>query len=287
MDALLAGLLHHTPPPKPLLTLYNYEALPWCRLVHKYATILGLAVRVRPCPWQTLFLEGAFDVSSRLRPEAMTYLKTCRDTDELTFPLLVDKTDAVGMTDPTVVHQSYDILLHLWERYGQDVLGDDGPWPDQLWNSNWIPFPLRFLSLAAPSYLRAWPTCGILQSPSLWTDRGNVELVLHQAKGCPKSRLVWEALCTLEIPYLSVPAPHLGGGAIPVLINGNDVLHDADACVKHLWTSYHDPTRPPPTWWSGMPLRENIARKGGSFSVGAFAAYRCRSQAFVPKLALQ
>ncbi len=186
-----------------------------------------------------------------------------------------------------MVHQSYDILLHLWERYGQDVLRDDGPRPDQLWNSDPIPFPLRFLSLAAPSYLRAWPTCRILQSPSLWTDRGNVELVLHQAKGYPESRLVREALCTLEILYLSVPAPHSGGGAIPMLIDGNDVLHDADACVKHLWTSYHDPTCPPPTWWSGMPLRENVGRKGGSFGVGAFTAYRCGSRAFVPKLALQ
>lgn len=117
--------------------------------------------------------------------------------------------------------------LHLWERYGRDVSRDDGPRPDQLWNSDRIPFPLRFISLAAPSYLRAWPTCGILQSPSLWTDHGNAELVLHQAEGCPKFRLVREALCTLEIPYLSVPTPHSGGDAIPVLIDGNDVIFDA------------------------------------------------------------
>jgi hypothetical protein len=35
------------------------------------------------------------------------------DTDELTFPLLVDETDAGGTTDPTVVHHSYDILASV------------------------------------------------------------------------------------------------------------------------------------------------------------------------------
>lgn len=89
------------------------EASPWCRLVRKHTTILGLAMRIRPCPRQTLFLEGAFDVSSRFRPEAMTHLKRYCDTDELTFPLLVDETDAGGTTDPTVVHHSYDILASV------------------------------------------------------------------------------------------------------------------------------------------------------------------------------
>jgi len=66
--------------------------------VREHATILGLAMRIRPCPRQTLFLEGAFDISSRFWPEAMTYLKRYCDTDELTFPLLVDETDAGGTT---------------------------------------------------------------------------------------------------------------------------------------------------------------------------------------------
>ena len=288
----------------PHLVLYEYEASPWCRLVREYATILGLTIHIRPCPRQTIFLEGAFDITSRFRPEAMKYLQKYCHTDELTFPLLIDKTDhhGGGTNEFIVIHQSHDILLHLWERYGQDVIRDSRR-VDQIWNSNSIPFMIKFVSLASPTYLRAWPTCGLMQSPSSWvTDRrngcgnddSNAELVLHQVEGCPESRLVREALCTLEIPYLSIPTPHPleEGGAnamkqIPVLIDGDKVFRGADSCVDYLWTRYADQTRPSPTWWSGMPLKENIGRKQGLFVMGAYEAFRRGRRAFVPEQALR
>jgi SAM-dependent methyltransferase/glutathione S-transferase len=236
----------------------------------------------------------------------MQYLQQYCHTDELTFPLLIDKTDHYdgGRNECIVIHQSHDIILHLWERYGQDVIRDERR-VDQIWNSNSIPFIIKFISLASPTYLRAWPTCGLMQSPSSWvTDShngggnndSNDELVLHQVEGCPESRLVREALCTLEIPYLSIPTPQPleegGGGGdvnkqIPVLIDGDKVFRGADSCVDYLWRRYADPTRPSPTWWSGMPLKENIGRKQGLFAIGAYEAFRRGRRSFVPEQALR
>ena len=263
-------------PPEHHLILYEYEASPWCRLIREYATILNLAIHVRPCPRQTIFLEGAYDGTSRFRPESMNYLQKYRNSDDLTYPLLVDKTRSAE--NPIVINHSYDILVHLWEQYGQSILPNE-PRPDKVWNASWIPFPIRFLSLAAPSYFRAWPTCGLLQSPSRWTDE-HKELLLYQVEGCPDCRLVRETLCTLEIPYLSVPASNG-----PILIDGDATFEGPDASCDHLWNQYRDPTRSLPTWWS-MPLKENIG-KSGFFGVSAYTAFLRGSRAFVPNEALR
>ncbi|KAL3926594.1 MAG: hypothetical protein SGBAC_013411, partial [Bacillariaceae sp.] len=83
------------PPPEHELILYEYEASPWCRIVREYLTILDLKVQIRPCPRQTLFMEGAYNKESRFRPEAMQYLKSSSSshpTEDMTFPILVDCT---------------------------------------------------------------------------------------------------------------------------------------------------------------------------------------------------
>jgi hypothetical protein len=282
-------------PPHHHLILYEYEASPWCRLVREYATILDLQLHIRPCPRQTLFLEGAFDVNSRFRPEAMEYLKQYHQTDDLTFPMLVDQTDDSSTSNnPIVKMQSYDILEHLWERYGQGVLPTSGDAlrPDQRRNSNKIPFPLRFLSLAAPSYFRPWPTCGILQTPSLWNNDENRELVLYQAEGCSESRLVREMLCTLELPYLSIPKTNESShqlpttmNDIPVLVDNDSVIQGADECRRHLWNKYKDPNSALPQWWN-LPPQQNIGR-AGSFGIGAYTAFVRGNRAFVPDKAFE
>ena len=287
------------------LILYEFEASPWCRLIREYTTILDLKVHIRPCPRQTLFLEGAFDAASRFRPEAMRYLQQYHQgTDDLTFPLLVDRThvdddSTENNKDPMVLVQSYDILEHLWQRYGQDVLptAEGTPRPDQTQNATDIPFALRFLSLAGPSFIRSWPTFGVLQTPSLW-DEGDSpkELVLYQSEGSPESRLVRETLCTLEIPYLSIPCaegsrhiPLLPGdndsSSIPILVDGDNILQGANACQEYLWSNYRDPSAPVPRWWN-LPPAKNIGR-AGSLGVGAYTAFLRGSRAFVPDRALQ
>ena len=298
---LEAAVRRGLPPPKHRLILYEYEASPWCRLVREYATILNLSLHIRPCPRQTLFLEGAFDASSRFRPEAMNYLQTHRHTDDLTFPLLVDATAAAAVAakedKPIVVTQSYDILEHLWKNYGQNVLPNQHR-PDQKWNSSQIPFPLRFLSLAGPSYLRPWPTSGVLQTPSLWDEKSTHKLTLYQAEGCPESRLTREILCTLELPYQSIPVGQNSSNSLPVdgddtsnalhtpvLIDGDYTLQGAHACIEHLWNNYRDPNGKLPVWWNPKPS-PNLGR-AGSFGVGAYTAFLTGSRAFVPSQAMQ
>lgn len=287
-NVAIAAAARSEPPPPHKLTFYEYEASPWCRLVREYATILDLQMHIRPCPRQTLFLEGAYDASSRFRPEAMSLLKEHHQTDDLTFPLLVDHTDE--SKDPVVLTQSYSILEHLWGHYGQSVLPDQKR-PDQQWNSSRIPFPLRFLSLVAPSYLRPLPTCGIFQTKSVPLDQiqhSNKQLVLYQMEGCPESRVVREVLCALELPYMSVPA---GQGCssplkrIPTLLDVDSVRKGADECTAYLWNKYRDPNAELPLWWNQL-TSSNLGRSG-AFGVVAYTAFVKGRRAFVPPSAFK
>ncbi|VEU38883.1 unnamed protein product [Pseudo-nitzschia multistriata] len=268
------------PPPRHELILYDFEGSPWCRLVREYATILDLTLHIRPCPRETLlFGEGAFSAKSRFRPEAMEWFKSrcyrcSRETDlcsanseaiiqstieedeeeevdnrdNLTFPLLVDRTNAKISTEENskfsdhgvvVLTESYDILCHLWKHYGASVVqsepcgggsGNSRRRPDQTVNSSSVPFPIRFLSLAGPSYLRPWPRCGLMRFPCSRSSTAAVPLsspeepggrpqqpalTLYQAEGCPESRLVREVLCSLEIPYRSVPVADGSSNRLP------------------------------------------------------------------------
>jgi glutathione S-transferase len=218
-------------------------------------------------------------------------------TDDLTFPLLVDQT--TDNDDPVVICQSYEIIQHLWENYGKSVLPSTSePRPDQRVNAACIPFPIRFLSLAGPSYLRPFPTCGLLQTPSTMYDRAS--LILYQAEGCPESRLVREVLCTLELPYKSVSA---GKGTstpffddddddeLPVLVVEDTMtLQGAKSCTDYLWERYLDPKNNNnesslPSWFDPVPT-SNVGR-AGSFSVGAYTAFLKASRALVPPQSLK
>ena len=132
--------------------------------------------------------EGVFTSQSKFRPQAMKYYQQRYDSENLTFPLLVDKTTDENSNnneeeEPIIVSQSYDILCYLWEKYGHDkrvtATNDEKEnninnlkqqqqrrRPDQIINSSSLPFIIRFLSLAGPSYLRPWPWCGLMKYPS-------------------------------------------------------------------------------------------------------------------------
>jgi hypothetical protein len=244
-----------SPENHPALTLYDFEGSPWCRLVREYATILDLPLEIRPCPRETLLYgEGAFSSKSRFRSEAMNWYQTkYPNCDHLTFPLLVDQTNHKNknknktITPPknnykiidnnddnvVIINESYDILCHLWEQYGSTVIpttttddddDDDNNSnnnkvshrPDQMMNSSSLPFIIRFLSLAGPSYLRPWPRCGVMRFPSLYTA-SIAKITLYGSEGCPESRLVREVLCSLEIPYRSVPVADGSSNALPII----------------------------------------------------------------------
>ncbi len=310
-------------PPKHDLTLYDFEASPWCRLVREYATILDLSLTIKPCPRETvLFGEGSFGPRSTHRMEAMEWHQKKIQTipphrhDNLTFPLLVDKTnvstknteyngkdnDATNIDDGAIiVGESYEILTHLWTHFGDSVLPGN-PRSDQTANASQKSFASRFFSLAGPSYLRPWPRCGLMLFDSY---PQNEKLILYQAENCPESRLIREALCSLQISYRSVPVaegscnavpptPTATNNTIPVLsVQTNDQywqhMVGAEDCLEYLNETYWKHSSPQPSLFDPLPPN-NLGRSGGpNFSVftAATSAIQKGQRAFVPNRAME
>ena len=206
--------------PKCTLTLYEYEASPWCRVVREHLQLLGLPVLIKPCPRQTLFKEGAFDTNAVFRKEAWEIYEQENQNDEkekemkmmYQFPLLVDETSS--SSSPEIVSESSTIIRHLWEKYSDNVI-EERPSVDLKLNSNGLPFFVRFPLLSAPSAVRPFPHCGLFQLPSSFhapqvnttstTKEPLKPLVFRGKEGCPESRLVRERLCSLLIPYYNHP----------------------------------------------------------------------------------
>ncbi|EOD23483.1 hypothetical protein EMIHUDRAFT_368077 [Emiliania huxleyi CCMP1516] len=183
-----------TPAPTPELILFEYEASPWCRRVRETLGVLGLAALIKPCPRETLRAEGAFGATSRHRPEAAAAAAEAGASSRLSFPLLVDRTAGVTLSD------SAAICEHLWSLYGGGV---ERPTLDQALNPRrrtLLDFPL----LAAPSALRPWPEAGLMLAPS---EPNQQPLLLYGCEADAGSRLVREALCSLQLEYRSQPRP--------------------------------------------------------------------------------
>lgn len=150
--------------PERLLELYEFEACPFCRKVREALSILDLDVLVKPCP------KGG----RRFRPALVQ-----RGGKEQ-FPYLVDPNAGVEM------YESDDIVRHLFARYG------DGSVPASL-----SFMPLYFASNALASLCR--PLSGVRVRPSRAPAQ---PLELWSFEASPYCRLVRDALCTLEIPYV-------------------------------------------------------------------------------------
>ena len=315
------------PPPTHHLVLYDYEASPWCRLVREYASILDLTLHMRPCPRQTLWQEGAYSLDSRFRPEAMDLLKMYCGTNDLMFPILVDRLNLLDDSQsPIVLQQSYNILNHLWRNYGESVVPSaklQQRRRDQVVNASTVPFPLRFLSLAAPSYLRPWPHCGLFRIPNRYHHSNNhhvsTRITLSQSEGCPGSRLVRELLCSMEIPYRSIPVAHGSYNQMPSNLStpvlaiecghsngnainptdGNESAHSnhsllvqgAKDCLNHLQGKYgvfgSTMTSLVSPWLYHIPPMANKGRHGGNLAIGAYTAFIQGSCAFVPPCVLE
>lgn len=180
------------PLPKPELVLYEYEASPYCRRVRETLCVLGLRVLVKPCPRETLRLEGAFGPASRHKPQVREI------GGELLFPFLVDRTAGVCL------NQSRDICEHLWRCYGDGV---QQPRTDRLLNGAELPNAIEFALLAAPSGLRPW--AGLLAAtPTPFADAlEQSPLRVHGCEPDAGSRAVRERLCELQLPYMHIPTP--------------------------------------------------------------------------------
>jgi glutathione S-transferase len=149
--------------PELPLTLYDFEASPYCRAVREAITALHLDVQVRPCP------KGG----TRFRPEAE------RIGGKQQFPLLVD-----ANTD-TVMYESADIVDYLFRTYG------DMETP-ALYRASRLKPSLATLA-SAVRLGRGWKV-----RASRAPDK---PLHLWSFESSPYSRLVRERLSELEIPY--------------------------------------------------------------------------------------
>mmetsp|Transcript_1563 Transcript_1563/g.3276 ORF Transcript_1563/g.3276 Transcript_1563/m.3276 type:complete len:275 (-) Transcript_1563:590-1414(-) len=197
--------------PRPNLVLYEYEGSPFCRRVRETLTLLDLHHEVRPTPRETLRSEGKFGVLSRYRGQIAHYPRA-----KMMFPFLVDHTAGIYL------NESNAIVSHLWERYGDSVIGDHRS-TFRLWYTNTENRRTVLLStffgqmlpgaasnlvvdydmprLLAASLLRPLPHMGTFVTPSKDIPENFLQLRLWGFEACPRSRLIREALSTLQLPY--------------------------------------------------------------------------------------
>ena len=165
----------------PKLTLYEYEACPFCRRVREVISHLDLVVEIVPC---------AKGSTHRAVVEAAAAEKGVKAT----YPYLVDQTAGVSM------FESADIVAHLLEKYGR---GADLPSPRQYF------LPSLFVSGWAPSVFRPGRGTSVryFRKPAVDRDAEQARaataegLTLYSYEGNQFCRLVREVLTELDIPY--------------------------------------------------------------------------------------
>ncbi|XP_042495397.1 uncharacterized protein LOC122074578 isoform X2 [Macadamia integrifolia] len=151
--------------PMPL-QLFEFEACPFCRRVREALTELDLSVEVYPCP------------KGSLRHREM--VKTFGGKEQ--FPFLVDPNTGLSM------YESGDIVNYLFHQYGR---GSDPSFGllESTMLTGWIPTILR-----AGRGMMLWEKARKEPPPK--------KLELFSYENNPYARIVREALCELELPYI-------------------------------------------------------------------------------------
>lgn len=149
----------------PTLQLYEFEACPFCRRVREAMTELDLSAEVYPCPKGSLRHR---DVVKKIGGKEQ-------------FPLLVDASTGISM------YESEDIVKYLFRHYGQGKSPSPGLLESTIF-TGWV-----------PTLLRAG------RGMTLWNKAGAVpaeKLELFSYENNSYARIVREALCELELPYV-------------------------------------------------------------------------------------
>jgi len=149
----------------PTLQLYEFEACPFCRRVREAMTELDLSAEVYPCP-----------KGSRRHREMV---KKIGGKEQ--FPLLVDASTGVTM------YESGDIVNYLFRQYGQGRSPSSGLLESTIF-TGWVPTLLR-----AGRGMTLWNNAGVVPAEKL-------ELFSYENNSY--ARIVREALCELELPYV-------------------------------------------------------------------------------------
>ena len=162
------GLAVHVGPlgarPTQPLELWEFEGCPYCRKVREALSILDLDVQVWPCP------KGG----PRFRVEL------AKKAGKAQFPYLADPNTGKAM------YESDEIIRYLFNTYGNGSLP-------------WLLAAGAFGDLSSTLASVFRPTVGIRYRPAHPPAR---PLELWSFEASPFCRMVREALCTLELPYL-------------------------------------------------------------------------------------
>jgi glutathione S-transferase len=152
--------------PRPALPieLYEFEGCPFCRKVREALSILDLDASIRPCPKR----------GRRFRDELV------RIAGKAQFPYMVDPNRGRSM------YESSDIVDFLFAEYGA------GP----------PPIGLRRGGLSTVGAVLSGVGRGAAGSFARASHAPEQPLELYGFEASPFCRLVREALCELELPYL-------------------------------------------------------------------------------------
>jgi len=201
------------------LILYEFESCPFCRRVREMATYLDLELTIKPCGRGSRHRGEVIARSGRLTP---------------TFPYLVDESAGVSM------FESEDICNHLLRTYGEPrSVPALGAMPSMA--TSFLPSVFRFGSGAAIE-----PRISGRPSPAK-------PLVLYSYENNQFCRLVREALCELDLPYVlkstgkgSPRRAELsevrgdGKTTAPYLVDPNNGISMGESAdiVAYLWEQY-------------------------------------------------
>ncbi|XP_057793712.1 uncharacterized protein LOC131010278 [Salvia miltiorrhiza] len=198
------------------LQLYEFEACPFCRRVREAITELDLSVEIFPCP------------KGSVRHRAMVKRLGGREQ----FPFLVD------LNTGTSIYESSDIVKYLFQQYGGNRSPSFGILESTLL-TGWVPTLLR-----AGRGMTLWEN-SVKESPPR-------KLELFSYENNPYARIVREALCELELPYIlqsvgegSIRKRMLneisGSKEVPYLVDHNTGVEIGDykKIVSYLFETYN------------------------------------------------
>lgn len=198
-------------PEKPL-ELYEFESCPFCRKAREALTALDLDAVIYPCP----------PGGTRYRPAAVAR------GGKKQFPLLVDPNKDV------LLYESDDIARYLAATYG------DGTLPLSLKLGPLTDVRSFMASAVRPGVSRVVPSKRPAERLELWSFEGS-----------PYCRIVREALCRLELPYLlhnvakgspkrEAFVARSGKMMVPYLVDPNthSEMFESAAIVRYLEETY-------------------------------------------------
>jgi len=216
-------LLDIAPRPANLapLVLYEFEACPFCRRVRETLSELDLVAEVRPCPKESVVHRA----------------EVLKMGGREQFPFLVDPNTPDGCEG---MYESGDIVEYLYAQYGG---GKENVPPGFLQST--------LLTGWMPTLLRAGR--GMTRHGTRAPSDPALKLELWNYEGNQFARLVREALCELELPYVLKNAGkgsprraelvELTGGSttIPYLVDLNGAgkrIQDSEEAVRYLFDMY-------------------------------------------------